>query len=73
MKVVIHGSETFECNPEFAFKRIPDGVYSVRATAHPDDSEPFDFQVQAELKDGTVTFPSFDVPFPKPVQAENKP
>lgn len=65
MRIVIHGAETFENNPEFAFKRIPEGVYSVRVTAHSDDDEPFDFQVRAEIKDGVVTFPSFDVPFPK--------
>lgn len=67
MRVTIHGNETFEENPEFAFKRIPDGLYSVRATASSREGEqhfePFDFQWPAELKDGTITYLSCDIPF----------
>lgn len=58
MKVIFHGNETFEENPEFAFKKIPDGVYSVRTTVYPDDGEAFDVQSSAELRDGTLYVPS---------------
>lgn len=58
MKAIFHGSETFEENPAFAFKKIPDGIYSVRTTLYPDDGEPYDIQSPAELRDGTIYVPS---------------
>jgi hypothetical protein len=53
-----HGDEAFFYNPEYAFKRVPDGRYEVRTTVTPDMGEtfePFDFFWPTELKDGTLT------------------
>lgn len=58
MRYEFHGDETFFDNPEFAFKKIPDGVYSVRTTCYPDEGEPYDIQIPAELRDGTLYVPS---------------
>lgn len=58
MRYEFHGNETLFENPEFASKKIPDGIYSVRATVYPDDGEPFDIQTPAELRDGTLYVPS---------------
>lgn len=67
MKLHFHGSETFECNPEFIFKKIPDGKYFVRTTVEPTETEqfvPYDFQWPVELRDGTITALPCDIPSP---------